>query len=717
MALVTVGLNPRLSMSIWPQIRLRLRSKLLLVSLVLLLLPWLGVRYIQAVEDLLQQEQAHAMATIAKASAILVSQYPTEFTQRLSLLERESGIEATTVMRMPSMIQVDGYQDDWLAYRTLLKTLPLSNQLKPSQRVEPQDISARYLIAQQDQSLVVLLDVVDDSIVFRDPYSQKRHGGDAVIIAMVDQKQRVHRYILTSSAFGALNAYEYIGNYQDPVIIQRQMAIKAVWQRSPYGYRVEFKFPLKMTTSSIALSIVDMDQGEEGGAQILGLGDVRDNALFSTLLLPSLSLANVLSDMTTEGVRLWLVDSQSHIIASAGQGAVVMDGPKINSIMDLFYQLFLKQAVSDDESLSHEQAVISGNAVVSALKGQAQTERRKSGDGNVMIVASQPVTLAGVTVAAVVAEQNTNAILGLQNQAVTALLNTTLLVFVIVVAVLIGFASRLSFRIRRLNRDVSSVITGEGKVTKQFSQRVEYDELGELRQGFEQMFEKLAGYTYYLEALASRLAHELRTPIAVIRTSLEHLENEPEDKSLYIERARTGSERLNNIVARMSEASRLEQTVNSVSLVEFDLTQLLNDVIPAYQDLYSDARIALQPIESNIIINGSQELVVQMLDKLISNAVDFHQVGTAITLSLKHETTQCILTIRNTGVHLPEQMSEQLFQPMVSIRQSTSQSSLPHLGLGLYIVQLIAQLHKGYVEGKNWQDGVEFCVALPIIRL
>jgi len=704
-------------MSIGNSIRLKLRSKLLLASLILLLLPWLGVRYIQAVEDLLQQEQAHAMATIAKASAILVGQYPTILNKRQALLDNQSNIEATTVIRMPNQVQIDGYQDDWSAYSSLLKSFSPSNQIKSSDNIDPQDVSVRYLSAQQDQSLIVLLDVVDDSIVFRDPYKRQRHGADAVIIAVEDAQQRVHRYILSSSSFGSVNAYEYIGNYQDPVIIQRQMAIKAVWQRSPYGYRVEFKLPLTMLASSMALAVVDIDQEEQSKPQIVGLGDVRDRDTFSTLLLPSLAMSELLSEMATDGVRLWLVDSHAQILASAGQGSVIMDEPKLNSIMDLLYQLFLKQTVSDDESLSHEQAVLAGDAVTSALKGESQTElRRAQSDDIVTIVATQAVNVDGVTVGAIVAEQNTNVILGLQNKAVTALLNTTMLVLALVLVVLLGFASRLSFRIRRLNRDVSSVVNGEGRVTKQFSQRVEHDELGELRQGFEQLFERLGNYTHYLEALASRLAHELRTPIAVIRTSLEHLETNPEDKTLYIDRARTGSERLNNIVARMSEASRLEQTVNSVTLTEFDLNQLLNDVVPSYQDLYPDTIIEVALAKESLMINGSQELVVQMLDKLISNAVDFHEIGTAILLSLTTDVETCILTVRNTGMYLPDEMTEQLFQAMVSIRQSTVQSKSPHLGLGLYIVQLIAETHHGKVKAANWQNGVEFYIELPITK-
>lgn len=701
-------------MPAWSKIRLKLRGKLLLVSLVLMLLPWLGVRYIQAVEGVLQQEQAYTMATIAKASAILVSQYPDILRERLALLENGNSVEMTNVVSMTNTIQVDGYQDDWLDYFSLLKTFPSSNQLIPRQKVDPQNLSVRYLAAQQAQSLVILLDVVDDSIVFRDPSKPERHGSDAIIVALVNQQQRVHRYILSSSSFGSLNAYEYIGSYLDPVIIERYTGIKAGWQSSPYGYRVELKLPLKMAASSMALSVIDTDKGQSE-KKILGLGDVRDSAFFSTLLLPSVQLSKVLSDMATGGIRLWLVDNKAQTLASAGQGTVVMDEPELNSIMDLFYQFFLKQAVSDDESLSHEQAVISGEAVSSALRGVAQTERRQTHEGgNVMMVASQPIILDGTMTGAIVAEQNTNAILGLQNKAVVTLLNTTMLVFAIVIAILIGFASRLSFRIRRLNRDVSSVVSGDGRVSGRFSQRVEYDELGELRRGFEQLFDRLASYTHYLEALASRLAHELRTPIAVIRTSLEHLEQSPQDKQVYIDRARTGSERLNNIVARMSEASRLEQTVNNVSLTVFDLKLLLNNLLPIYKDIHPTVNLELDGDSQNVMIKGSQELIVQMLDKLISNAVDFHTEGSSIVLGLQDKTNYCQLTVRNSGIKLPEDMESQLFQPMVSIRQSLEQSENPHLGLGLYIVKLIVDTHAGKVRANNWQQGVEFCIELPI---
>ena len=136
-------------MTIWPFSNLKLRSKLLLVSLVLVLLPWFGVRYIQAVENLLQQQQAQSVAIIAKATSALVEQYPDIFRVREQLIEHSKLSLTSQVTVISTPIQIDGYNEEWRTYQSLMKTLPADNQLRAGQQlIDPQDISARYMIAQ-----------------------------------------------------------------------------------------------------------------------------------------------------------------------------------------------------------------------------------------------------------------------------------------------------------------------------------------------------------------------------------------------------------------------------------------------------------------------------------------------------------------------------------------------------------------------------------------
>jgi len=703
-------------MSTWPFNKLRLRSKLLLISLTILLLPWFGIQYIKVVENLLQQQQALSIATIAKASATIVEQYPKLLQQRADVYQHAISRQKSTVSMVNTPILIDGYNDDWLESYSLLQPFSAKNQLNHSQSIDPQTLSARYIFALQSQSVKLFLDVVDDDVKLRKPHRTQRHGGDAVILAITDNQQRNRRYILATSAPGNVNAYEYIGNYLEPVIVRAEPLIKAAWQMSAYGYRLEVSLPISMLAGQVAISVVDID-GNEKSAQVIGLGDVNDRMKFNQLLLPSKALTNALAKMVREGERLWLVDRQQVKFASAGYGDIVIEQDNLHTALDWFYQLFLTPPVSDDESITHEQLIFSGETVKSALAGLSKTERYQANNNSVMLVASYPVYVDGEVVAAVVAEKNTNAILAVQNEAMKELLNTTMLVLLIVVVILFGFASRLSLRIHRLNRDIANAVNSDGRVSDFIDKQNEYDELAELRQNFAQLFKRLGLYNHYLEALASRLSHEIRTPIAVIKTSLEHVETYiDEDGKKYVDRARIGSDRINDIVLRMSEASRLEQTVSSIEFIEFDLQELMTNIFQAYQDIYPKVNFQLNASKEVVLFWGSPELIAQMIDKLISNAVDFHDQKSQIEVSVVRNDTTCIIGIKNSGQPLPEGLELQLFQPMVSKRSHNEHDQTPHLGLGLYIVKLITDRHKGLVRATNWQQGVEISVELPIVR-
>jgi signal transduction histidine kinase len=111
---------------------------------------------------------------------------------------------------------------------------------------------------------------------------------------------------------------------------------------------------------------------------------------------------------------------------------------------------------------------------------------------------------------------------------------------------------------------------------------------------------------------------------------------------------------------------------------------------------------------------------VQLLDKVVSNSVEFSQDNT-ITVELKKSSNKhnAELLISNNGILLPEQLSESLFDSMVSLRDENQKAqdkqAVPHLGLGLYISRLICQFHQGSISAYNHQDpaGVTVHISLP----
>jgi signal transduction histidine kinase len=111
-------------------------------------------------------------------------------------------------------------------------------------------------------------------------------------------------------------------------------------------------------------------------------------------------------------------------------------------------------------------------------------------------------------------------------------------------------------------------------------------------------------------------------------------------------------------------------------------------------------------------VSGVPDLIAQMLDKLVENAVEYATPATVIEVTLEEADAELVLRVRNEGPPLPEAMEGRLFESMVSVPAQAS--GIPHLGLGLYIVRLIARFHEGSASAANRSDrpGVEVTVRL-----
>jgi signal transduction histidine kinase len=209
----------------------------------------------------------------------------------------------------------------------------------------------------------------------------------------------------------------------------------------------------------------------------------------------------------------------------------------------------------------------------------------------------------------------------------------------------------------------------------------------------------------------------LRTPIAVVRSSLDNLrlQGGAPGGTPYLGRADEGLQRLEKILTRMSEASRLEQLVREGEREPFDARSVLESCVAGYAGAYAPRRFHLLVPEVQVPLSGSPDLFAQMLDKLVANAVDFATAEDPVELTLAREAGTAILRVSNRGPLLPDGMEERLFDSLVSVRKSAPGAE-PHLGLGLYIVRLIAEFHGGRARAMDRPDGsgVIFEVRLPL---
>jgi K+-sensing histidine kinase KdpD len=113
------------------------------------------------------------------------------------------------------------------------------------------------------------------------------------------------------------------------------------------------------------------------------------------------------------------------------------------------------------------------------------------------------------------------------------------------------------------------------------------------------------------------------------------------------------------------------------------------------------------------MLSVSPELIAQLFDKLISNAISFHKKGTPITLIMSHRQNSLVLELKNYGELIDHDKLSAIFSSLTSYRRQKSHST--HLGIGLHIAQLISQYHGGTLEASNnMQDqSVSFTLILP----
>lgn len=448
-------------------------------------------------------------------------------------------------------------------------------------------------------------------------------------------------------------------------------------------------------------------------------------------------IEQIIRGLSRTTARIWVVDREQNILARAGSLRRAQSPPSAASAaqgsffartgqwleLEVLQPLYARVLQQPNEDFSDERsgrAIAAGKDVEGALAGILTVERRPTADGKAVIVsAAHPIWVGDEVKGAVVVEETTNAVLAERNRAFARLFNIVLAALLIGSVALTLYASWLSTRIRRLRDEAEAAIDAHGRVRVMVTGSNAGDEIGDLSRSFGSALARLAQYASYQEAMASRLSHELRTPIAVVRSSLDALcmQTLPDEARVYMERAQQGLNRLAHILTRMTEATRLEQSLADAERQRFDLARVIAGCVDGYRAAYPQQAIALNLPAGQIFFEGAPELIAQMLDKLVANAVEFATPGTPIKVALERNGLGLRLSVANQGPVLPLDMHGRLFDSMVSVRTDQSRDE-PHLGLGLYIVRLIAEFHGGRATAASRADptGVIVTVALPLVR-
>jgi two-component system sensor histidine kinase ChvG len=667
---------------------MNLRRQLVLVSLLLLSLPWAGCQFVREMEGALQYGQEQSLQATSRAVATILGDkpellYPTA--QRWREGEDVPLQVYATAARAP--IIIDGYADGWEG--------PVHASFGP----------LAYRARTRNGRLYLLLSVRDSEVIYHDPRLVDRASGDRLLL----HTGRGENYAIVTAAPGPVQARLTRGDK----LLNRESGIRGQWQDTLEGFNIELEMPLQLLGGRLGLTLVDK-RGDGSEVSYTNM-PTSGSAPAPWLIYPPQELQTLIAPFASGDLTLMVLDTHHWVISRAGQlgelGAPATDTPWL---VRAIYRAILNGTRLPEAPPAPMFGQQVGLEISAAMNGNSAANWYAQGKDSTqkLLTAASPIYNGAEVVGVVMAQQNSDQYLSLTDRAFTRLLLISLTGMTVSILGLLGYASWLSWRIRRLSSAARQAIGDDGRIHTGFKPSGTRDELGDLSRQYAELLIRLREYTEYLRSLSSKLSHELRTPIAVIRSSLENLEQDNSGQSVYLARAREGLSRLGKILTAMSEASRLEESVHSNTLEDVDLVMLCKEMVAAYQLVYSEQQLRLACSLESCIVRGAPDLVVQALDKLVDNAASFTAAGDTITLHLSTSDDGVHLAVENQGALLPESMQRQLFDSMVSLRAKNDQV---HLGLGLHIVRLIMDFHRGRVWGENLEDarGVRFTLAFP----
>lgn len=666
-----------------------LRRQLLLVSLLTLLLPWAGCQFVRETESALREGQQNNLGGTAQAIADSLSQFPTEFFESGT----DGAFDESQVYAHGLGVEplIDGYTDDW--------TVPEGAE----RLLEGEDGDIRLLAGRFQSQLFLALDVRDASPTYA-------NAGDLSVADRIEVDTefgdgRRERYVFAAEAPGLL-----IGRRVAADGLVDENRLRAVWLNRPGGYRIEARLPLELVGRRLGVMVINE---RNDGAALRSATFSGERPGF--LVTPSPVLTSVIRGYARPDLRLIVTDKAGWRLAVAGNpvGGEQTSARAGSGWLRMAYELLLEPGqearfAEPDPTGRERQPYLE-----TALEGDTESAWfRSAATGRSVVAVAQPVWAGTVQTGTVVLQQGTAEVLSLTNEALGRLANFTLIATAAVALGLIGYASLLSLRIRRLSQAAErSIDTDPARI--ELPSAGARDEIGDLSRSFGQVLKQLGNYNEYLRTLASKLSHELRTPLTIVSSSLENLEHEPlsEEAARYTARAKDGAARLKKILDAMSEANRVEELMESAEPERFDLRPVVASATEAYAQAFPKRHISFAALVDSAPFEGSPELLIQLLDKLIDNAVGFTGEGDAIVVGLDEQGAEYRLSVFNPGPPLPEKMRHRLFDSMISMR---SEEAGKHLGLGLYIARLIAEGHGGTITAENFDDGVRFTVLLPV---
>jgi two-component system, OmpR family, sensor histidine kinase ChvG len=246
------------------------------------------------------------------------------------------------------------------------------------------------------------------------------------------------------------------------------------------------------------------------------------------------------------------------------------------------------------------------------------------------------------------------------------------------------------------------------------------DEIGTLARALSDMSQALRQRIDATEAFAADVAHEMKNPLASLRSAIDSLErvSEPDLRERLLTVIRDDVRRLDRLITDVSEASRMDAELSRARFETIDVGHMIEQLVDAREarGLPNQVRLAFgRPHRGSAVVFGEGHRLARALENLIDNAISFSPPGGLVQVTATRDGAQVVLRVEDDGPGVPPEQRTAIFNRFHSIRPEGEEFGR-HSGLGLAIAKAIVEGHQGHISVTDRDDdnqGARFVIRLP----
>lgn len=223
------------------------------------------------------------------------------------------------------------------------------------------------------------------------------------------------------------------------------------------------------------------------------------------------------------------------------------------------------------------------------------------------------------------------------------------------------------------------------------------------------------------DELITNVSHDIRTPLTSVIGYLGLIEDgnykSTDDLLKHTHTAYLKAKQMKSLVDDLFEYTKVRQADTPLSIITFDMYQLLEQLTIEYEleSKKNNMLLSLNTDAPHLIMEGDPEKLVRVFNNLLSNAFKYGTGGSEIIITAKQVSHKLILTFKNNGQEIPEKSLNNLFERFYRVEESRSLQT-GGSGLGLAIAKSIVELHDGSIKAVSNSGWTSFIITLPLKR-